>query len=347
MKKPALPARVCGPLQDAIAFMQQWLRDYHDTRLMVAAPTLREFKRQPLPAHLEIFIKKRHGKRAALHGPRNYRNKSILVAHWLEDAQEIISAHSLICVVRGQADFHIGDYLFRCKAGDVLLIPAGVPQPASRKSHIFDGDPNRSCTLLWMCPKMGYADGMECWLCHSHGEEHSIGHVDEVCWLKSTFIIQLFQGFCEELQARKDAETIIHLFHALLALVKRDIEEGHVFQPGYFDDNFAQPAAQNPIEEACAYINSHLHQPLSINKVARIICVSPATFTRHFRQQKGKSFHEYVTERRIKEAASLLKTTDWSANKICEFVGLKYSQLRRHFIKYYGCAPGKFREIEN
>jgi len=341
-----LPTRVCGPLQDALTSMQQWLRDYHDTRLMVAAPALREFKRQPLPAHLEIFVKKRHGKRIALHGPRNYRNKSILIAHWPEDGQEIIAAHSLICVVSGQADFHIGDYLFRCQVGDVLLIPAGVPQPSSWKSHIWDGDPDRSCTLLWMCPKMGYADGMECWLCHSHGEEHEVCRVNEVCWIKNSFIIQLFQGFCEELQIRKDGETVVSLFSALLGLVKRDIQEGHIFQPGHFDDNIPQQISQNPIEEACAYINSHLHQALSISKVARIACVSPATFTRQFRQQTGQSFHEYVTEHRIIEAAALLKTTDWSVHKICEFVGLKYSQLRRHFLKYHGCAPGTFRELE-
>src|SRR5690606_19934065 len=106
MKKLVSAPRVCGPLQDALHFMQQWLRDYRDPPIMVAAPTLREFKRQPLPEHLGISVKKRQGQRVALHGPRHYRNKSILVAHWPQDGQEIIAAHSLICVVRGQADFH-------------------------------------------------------------------------------------------------------------------------------------------------------------------------------------------------------------------------------------------------
>jgi len=346
MKKTISSHRICAPLIEALASMRRWLERDHDARMMVAAPTLREFKRQPLPEHLKVSVKKRRGPRVAMHGMRNYRNKSLLIAHWPEDAQETIAAPSLICVVKGHADFHLGDYFFSGQAGDILLIPADVPQPSSQKSHIFDGDPSRSCTLFWMCPKMSYGDGMECWLCHSRGEVHEVCRVDEVCWVKNPFIIQLFRGFCEELRRQQDRPTALHLISGLFALVQREIEEERVFLPGHYGGFAEADPGTDPIAQAKSYIDSHLHQQLSIEKLARHVCVSPATFTRKFRQETGQSFHQYVIKHRLEEAASLLLETDWSVNKICEFVGLKYSPLRRLFMQYHGCSPGVFRELK-
>lgn len=340
--------RVCGPLVDALQLMQHRLSQDGLSRLIVATHTLEELKRQTLPPHLILVEKYRQGPSVAVHGPRQYRNASMVQANWPQDEQHAIIMPTLICVISGQADFHIADYFMQCRVGDMLLIPPGVPQPAGSSSHIADSDESRSCELLWMCPKMAGADGMECWICHSDGHLHEIGRTNEVCWVKNPFLISLFGKLVDEAQHNLGESLNYHFLMSLFLMVQREIEQERVFLPGHHGNRLPEQefgsVSPDPIESACAYIDSNLNRPLTIELVAQRSCISPATFTRRFREYTGQTFKQYVTAHRLQEAATLLRESDWSVSKIGEFVGLKQSQLRELFHQHYSCSPLEYRK---
>lgn len=314
------------------------------SRFIVATHTVKELKKQEIPAHIAVTSKKRRGPRTAPPRSRPLHNAQRVLARWPQDAQEAVAMPTLLYVIRGQADIHIADYLLQCQTGDFLLIPPGVPQPTNEKPHIHSDDPERSCDLLWLCPRIMGVDTIACWICHSKGSQHYSNYPREFCWMKNPFIVRLFEGICDELQNGSKEYVLFHLLVSLIYLVRREIEQDRVFLSDHRSQFIYQAESSDPIEHACAYINSHLAHPLTIQRVARHCYLAPATFTRKFREKKGQSFNEYVRARRMEEAALLLRNTSWSAARVSAAVGLQYAQLRRLFLQYHGCAPGEFRQ---
>lgn len=348
MKKNDSEKRLCAPLLEALKIMQRWLERDGADRLMVAAPTLKAFQRQSLPAHLRISVKKRQSERVATKGPRHYRNSSALtLTRWPEDGQESNAVPALLCVLRGHADLHIADYMLHCQPGDIIVFPSGVPQPDSSRPHYQAPHENKSCDLFWMCPGMPGNDCTECWICHSQGTEHLTGSGDEVCWIRNNLLVQQFYCLAEESQDNKERRLAFYLLSCILLLAQREIEQEHMLLPGHQGTNAVdQETSRDPIEQACAYIKSHLNQAITIHQLARQVCLSPTSLTRKFRSQTGKSLTEYVNAIRLQEAASLLQETEWSINMVCRYVGLKPTRMRQLFQQHHGCSPTKFRDTK-
>lgn len=332
------------PLLVALKTMLRWLERDGADRLMVAAHTVKEFKSQPLPAHLRTSIKKRQSVRVASKGPRFYKNTSVTLARWPEDGQEVNSLPALTCVLSGYAEFHIADYVVHCQPGDVLFFPAGVPQPSSSRPHYLTPYEGKSCELFWMCPGAPDGHAVECWICHSHDEDHYTGDDDEVAWVRNDLLVKQFFGLAEELRDDEDHKLGYYLLSGILLLTQREIERGHVLLPGRQHDRPADPGlSHDPVEQACSYIKSHLNQSLSISRIARQIYLSPSSLTRKFREQTGRSLTEYINAIRLEEAKTLLHDTEWSINHVGNFVGLKPPRMRQLFQEHVGCSPTEFR----
>lgn len=345
MSKADSEKPLCAPLLEALQAMERWLERDGMDRFMVAAATLNEFKRQPLPAHLRITIKKRKSKRVASKGRRYYRNSALISARWPEDGQDANVVPTLVFVLRGQMDMHIADYVLHCQPGDIIFFPPGVPKSDGSRPHYEAPFENQACDLFWMCPWMTNNDGMECWICHSRGAEHLVGQDNEVCWVRHDLLIQLFHTLNEELQSSSESKTAYHLLYCMLLQAQREIEQERIFLPGHknalsTDTN----VSHDPIEQACAYIKSHLNQSLTLDRLARQVCLSPTSLTRKFRHQTTKSVTEYINDIRLEEAASLLQDTEWSINMVGHFVGLKPPRMRQLFQQIHGCSPTEFRQ---
>lgn len=76
------------------------------------------------------------------------------------------------------------------------------------------------------------------------------------------------------------------------------------------------------LERSMAYINqNYANVDLSLNEVAAAANLSSSHFSSIFSQALGKTFVEYLTERRLREAKRLLATTDWKLSIIATEVG--------------------------
>ncbi|MCS7273232.1 MAG: helix-turn-helix transcriptional regulator [Fimbriimonadales bacterium] len=98
------------------------------------------------------------------------------------------------------------------------------------------------------------------------------------------------------------------------------------------------------LRAALEYLQSHLSDTDVLQKVSERLCVSPRQCQRLFRVVLGCSPSEYLTELRMRRAATLLVSTNMSVSEIALEVGyLSLSHFSRVFRERFGKTPRAFR----
>src|SRR5215467_8043374 len=98
------------------------------------------------------------------------------------------------------------------------------------------------------------------------------------------------------------------------------------------------------LSRARDYMLARMDQPVLLDDMARVACLSPNHFIRTFRNAFGQSPHQYLVSRRLERAAMLLARTSRPVTDVCYSVGFEspgsFSWL---FRKRYGVAPLAYR----
>jgi AraC-like DNA-binding protein len=332
------------PLSRALVKMQSWLANNGESRLIIARHDITGMRRQVLPPHVEISLNLQRGPRVVSRSAPFAGGGRIDLANWPEAGMSEYNLPMLACVISGQADLRAADYFLHCRTGDFVFYPVGIPKCNGQKPHLVGHTEGRSCEVLWL-NRVAPVMGLGCYMCQSHGVEHRTHLSDAECLSTNFLLGQIFDGFCEELQCRGKSLVSVEMLSLFLSLLKRDIDEGAVSSFAYTQSrtDIGQSNLYQPIEQACLYIDSHLDQRLTIDHVARQVYLSSTQFTRGFRQQTGQSFHEYLTQQRLKKAVQFLVETTVMVQHISKYVGIKPNQLRNLFREKYGCSPAEYR----
>jgi len=106
----------------------------------------------------------------------------------------------------------------------------------------------------------------------------------------------------------------------------------------------AEPGADDPkIGNILSYINENLSAELTVDALAEKVYLSRYHFMRLFKQHTGTGVHEYVRQRRLLNAASLIRQGT-SAAVAAEQSGFKdYSAFHRAFKAAFGISPGRLK----
>ncbi|MBR6679763.1 MAG: helix-turn-helix transcriptional regulator [Clostridia bacterium] len=103
------------------------------------------------------------------------------------------------------------------------------------------------------------------------------------------------------------------------------------------------------IERVISYIKQNLTSDLSLDAVSAYANISPIHFHNCFKSATGRTLHQYVEEQRIKRAANLLITTDWTLTRIsgeCGFSSQSYFSYA--FKRKMGQSPREYaRQVYN
>ena len=100
------------------------------------------------------------------------------------------------------------------------------------------------------------------------------------------------------------------------------------------------PPRMDKIYRALLTTRGQLTQP----EAARLIYLSPSTFSHQFTKHAGKSFRAVRVEIKLQVAATLLQQTNLSIPEIARHLG--YSErykLERSFKLHYGITPTEYR----
>lgn len=88
----------------------------------------------------------------------------------------------------------------------------------------------------------------------------------------------------------------------------------------------------------------HLHEPISVDDLAKQATMSRRTFDRHFKSALGTSPKVWINHQKINLAKQLLETEDFSIEQLASKVGYDSGiTLRFNFNKYVGVAPSQYQ----
>lgn len=98
------------------------------------------------------------------------------------------------------------------------------------------------------------------------------------------------------------------------------------------------------IQETLSYINEHLTEELSVDRLAERVYLSRYHFMRLFKAQTGSTAHAYIRQKRLLAAARLIREGT-PANKAALDAGFgDYSAFHRAFKESFGISPGELKK---
>lgn len=99
------------------------------------------------------------------------------------------------------------------------------------------------------------------------------------------------------------------------------------------------------LRAATEYIECHLDQYLTLERISAVLAMSPFRFARAFRKATGQSPRQYVIGRRIEQARELLRMGDCNLAEIANRVGFAtQSHFTAVFRSRCGTTPKRFRD---
>lgn len=102
------------------------------------------------------------------------------------------------------------------------------------------------------------------------------------------------------------------------------------------------------IGNAKEYINNCYSGEIGLDDVANFVQLSPAYFSRLFKQETGENFIDYLIKVRMEHGKRLLETTNYKTYEISQMVGYKKSKyFSKLFKKYSGYTATEYRSYIN
>lgn len=90
----------------------------------------------------------------------------------------------------------------------------------------------------------------------------------------------------------------------------------------------------------------HLHEELTVQRLARHAKMSARTFNRRFREETGQAPGAWIRHRRIDRARELLESRDLPIDEVARMSGLgSGGNLRHHLRRGVGMSPSSYRKV--
>ncbi|MCZ8521305.1 MULTISPECIES: response regulator transcription factor [Paenibacillus] len=99
------------------------------------------------------------------------------------------------------------------------------------------------------------------------------------------------------------------------------------------------------IDRICGFIAGHLHEDLSLVRLAEIHFFNPSYLSRLFKQETGVNLSDYIEQCRIRRAKELLGDGEHKIREVAVSVGYEAAHsFTRFFKKATGMTPQEYRE---
>lgn len=228
--------------------------------------------------------------------------------------------------VQGRGRVRDGRDVFECGVGDVLLFPAGVPHDYARAPD----SPDWVHRWVYFRPRGFWAS----WLQWPLASGQRIGRLH----LASAEIRAEIDALFADIDAthrggRASSEDLA------INLLERLLIRCHEEAPGY-----RERALDPRVQAACQFISTHLTRVITLDEIARHVCLSPSRLVHLFREEMGVNILRWREDQRILLARHLLASSTTPVSTLAGMVGYD-DQLyfSRVFRKRVGVSPTEFR----
>ncbi|MBQ3090742.1 MAG: helix-turn-helix domain-containing protein [Oscillospiraceae bacterium] len=267
---------------------------------------------------------------------RGYLLEDFRLFHLKESRAQRFDYHyhefdKVVVFLSGQVTYTVEGRAYFLSPGDLLLVP---------HHHIHQPDIGGATYeryILWLDPAFLEEKGLS--VCFDQAREtgfHILRTGDILSARLMSLLSQLEQaGRDTEFGHRLLAETLCLQF--LIALNRGNqtnlaLTDSHTFR------------SDPKIEEILAYINANLHQNLTIQSLAGRFYLSASWLMHRFKEVTGCTLHQYILQKRLIQAASLIRSGTPVMTAAAKSGFSDYSTFLRAFRNAYRCSPKEFRE---
>jgi AraC-like DNA-binding protein len=107
----------------------------------------------------------------------------------------------------------------------------------------------------------------------------------------------------------------------------------------------SDPRAWLCVSKAIDYLEGCADQPIKVDELARLCCMSKRNFARTFQAAMGETPIAYLVKLRLARAAALLRRHDENVTSVAYKVGFNDSNyFTRQFHEMFGVAPSDYRK---
>ncbi|MFS0556323.1 helix-turn-helix transcriptional regulator [Brevibacillus sp. 179-C9.3 HS] len=157
----------------------------------------------------------------------------------------------------------------------------------------------------------------------------------QITTLKESFTILEQGSLGYEEQFHKIMQTILlgHLD------IRKEIDSLHALRQSTREELYRR------VSIAHDYIRAFYDQPIKLDKIAQIACLSPNHLLRAYAQVYGKTPHQHISEYRIQKAKQLLTKPDFSMTDITFELGFHNPvSFSKMFKQHVGISPLQYRK---
>jgi YesN/AraC family two-component response regulator len=160
------------------------------------------------------------------------------------------------------------------------------------------------------------------------------------------FIHQVLAGysFREDFSRKWNGATT--LVSAITAAQNAEMLKASILKVvGCFRTELIEEWEKDDLAEAFRYIEKNLPNRITLADLTEISCMSVPSFSKKFKERTGQSLVQYLNDKRIERACSLLKNKNYSLEQVAELTGFSNANyLIRVFKKRTGKTVGEYRK---
>lgn len=156
---------------------------------------------------------------------------------------------------------------------------------------------------------------------------------------ESSPIVRLLLSIIKEFEYRAPGyEMVISgKLRTIVGLVYRELAQGSLSMPKIGNNMYR-------LLPEIAFINTYLHENITLSEVAATVHLHPSYFSRVFSSTMGCMFQQYVQRMRLSKALILLRHSDQNILDIALNCGFaNESVFYRSFKNMYGMTPAQYR----
>jgi len=222
------------------------------------------------------------------------------------------------------------------RRGTIWLCPAGI-----REDYISVSEPIADCLHIYL-PGRPFAEtllqDLDIDPSRMQLRYESVAH--------DPFIAQIAEQILSELATETSAGRLLieSLSTALSAhLVHRYAATEIRLRPLATSN---KPLDQRRLSRVIDFVEANIARDFAVSDMARMACLSPAHFARLFKTTTGRTPHQFVSDRRLALAKTLLAKPDRPIAEIAFAAGFSsQANFARAFRLATGMSPGQFRGV--